>query len=153
MKKRVRNKPAPVTGPLLRVCFLPALNFRELSQHFRAPPAAQEEWESEPEAGGENQSEVQDFSRRGKATGKEQTKGDQHLNPDLAAVSNAGSMSGHGEYFSSLCWAKSLPRQGWSAAVERLHSDTHRRGPKAVPIAPSHRASAGMELTGTPRWR
>lgn len=136
--------------PLLHVCFPTALDFQDSPQPFRAPPSAQKEWEPEPEAGGENQSEVQDFSRRGKATGKEQAEGDKHPNPELLAVSNAGSMSGHEEYFPSLCWAKSLPRQGCSAALERLHSDTHRKGPEAVPITPSHCASAGMELTGTP---
>lgn len=135
-------------------CLLPTSSvFQELPQPFRAPPAAQEEWEPEPEAGGENQSEVQHFSRRGKATGKEQAKGDQHPNPQLLAISNAGSTSGHEEYFPSLFWAKSPPRQRCSAAPEGLHSDTQRRAPRAVPITAGHRARARMELTGTPRWR
>lgn len=135
---------------LLRVCCPPALDCQELPEPFRAPAAAQRE--PEPEAGAENQSEVQAFSRRRKTTGKEQAKGDQHPNPELLAASSAGSVFGHEEYFPSLCWAKSLPGQGCSAAPERLHSDTHRRGPGAVPVTPRQGGSAGMELTGTPWW-
>lgn len=100
-----------MAGPVLHVCFPPALAFQELPQPFRAPPAAQEEQEPEPEAGGENQRDVQDFSRRGRATGKGQANEDRHPNPELLAVSNTGSMSGHEEYFPSLCWAKFPPRQ------------------------------------------